>query len=86
MRIVDVVELGGLLDDELREVALSADAWLVIDAARAYGFTIGGPNVDVARCEAAIDIAHGRGLSWTDEACNTRAARIAFELQGEPAC
>lgn len=72
-----------LPDDELRAQALLADALLVLDSARAYGFVTGGPGVVTERAEEFVTAARERGLAWTEEERTKTALRFIIEWQNE---
>lgn len=67
-----VVDLYALPNVELRDAAISAEAYLLMISATAYGFITGAPEIDVARCDEAIDAARGRGLTWTEDELDAR--------------
>ena len=52
--------------DELRTLALLAEAYLRLDSARLYGFITGGPRINVERCELAIAAARRAGVTYTE--------------------
>lgn len=68
-------------DAELRDAADLAAGLLVIDDARLYGLMRGGPDIDRARCEAALAMAAERG--YVPDAVQARKA--AVELASEMA-
>lgn len=51
---------------DLKRKAMIAEAWLHVEAARQYGLVSGGPQIDVAACQRAIEEARAAGLGWTD--------------------
>lgn len=76
-------EVEQLPDDELRDIALTAEACITLEAARLYGFITGGPGIDVERCEAVAAIAVARGLKWTRADIDERAARFVRAFNAE---
>jgi hypothetical protein len=50
-------------DDEWQEAADLAHLWLALDAARAYGLIVGGPRVNIDRCNALLARAAERGVA-----------------------
>lgn len=66
--------------EQLRRVALAAEVFLRVDAARKYGFIDGGPDVDVDRCEEAIDYAADQGVAYTQDDIDATLMHIIGEL------
>lgn len=53
--------------EQLRDIAISADMLLLLDAAEKYGLVRGAPGVNVERCEEIIEQAHEAGHDWTQD-------------------
>lgn len=68
--------LSLLADGELRRVAASARALLLLHAAREYGFLGGGPSIDVDRCEDCLALAGERDLLPTDDEVDAALAEL----------
>lgn len=67
---------------EWREAAVLASACLLIDDARLYGFTEGGPSIDRERCGEVLADAAKRGIAPTAEETDTAALAIVAQLAG----
>lgn len=52
---------------ELREVALAAEVCLRIEAARQYGFIVGGPAINVERCDHVLARAREHDITFSGE-------------------
>jgi hypothetical protein len=63
---------------DLRNVALSAHAVLLIDAARQYGLIGGGPEINAERAEEIITQAARAGHRYSQEQIEQRAIELCI--------
>ncbi len=75
--------LSLLGDGELRRVATSARALLLLHAAREYGFVRGGPSIDVDRCEDCLALAGERDVLPTGDEVDAAVAELIVGLNAE---
>src|SRR5262245_17273512 len=60
----------------------AAGAFLVLESARLYGLVVGGPRVNVLRCEELLELGRARGFEPAPDA----AERLLSELRPLSAC
>lgn len=61
---------------EWQQAVDAAEAWLVLDAARAYGLVAGGPRVDTERCTELLRQGKRMGIYPND-----RVVQLVKELK-----
>jgi len=68
-----------------REAATLARAYLLIDAAKTYGLMVGGPAIDVDRCERVLEQARARGVEVPDEHAEAAALELIAQHNAQAA-
>lgn len=61
---------------EWQEAVNSAEACLLLESARLYGLVVGGPTVDVARCDAILTRGRRRRIVPTREGVDAHIAAL----------
>lgn len=69
--------------EDLRDVALSAHAALLIESARIYGLMAGGYDVDIDRCDEVIADAEAAGHTYVQEEIESRALDLCAGMNME---
>jgi hypothetical protein len=75
----DRVALAELDRGQLAAAAASAHACLLLESTRACGFIIGGPAVDVERCEESLPFARERCHEPTEDDVDLAVAQLVAE-------
>jgi hypothetical protein len=61
---------------EWQDAVNAAEACLLLDSARLYGFVTGGPGVNIARCEQILEGGRARQIRSTDEGVDREIAAL----------